>query len=540
MNNKDMEQSINEAINKTVLHHLGRLDDSINKLEQSIQQTSARVQPVVLTDATKVNDTNGVARSALYNVYSSPGGGGSSTKAPVMTTVDTIDCTDTVTSNVVDDKQVVYTKPDANSVQTVKFCPSTEMYDYEIVCSSIDARLLVLKLDVTGVNAPVLTEIDGSALIDASTAVKCSGGDYEYVESCYQDITTPSIKYSQLNWFVSTDLQTVVATTWLDDLGNVITAPSNIERCTSVEQPVPYDWACANRNCRVQNFTFSFDDTQFISQEIISSTGSGQQYTGQYIFATPADALSFYQMYSLMALPGARANAAGFLNYHPGFFVSGSYDNNVTVEVIFDISNTVAAQDAATMCGFIEPAGEYSNTAIFLASFWDPIVGAGPQLGGSFSIDVELYTGGNTPLQLLKYVDPTTGEVRDRALIYMPGFPDHLTEYTPALGETVAAGLCPLAPTPAPEILERPNGIIITNTGQLSVMAGVAAIQSFSVKGLAGKTYDISFDGGVTWNVGIDGGDSWGEGNIELINVNDVFIRPTVTGETVFVHWEVR
>ena len=92
----------------------------------------------------------------------------------------------------------------------------------------------------------------------------------------------------------------------------------------------------------------------------------------------------------------------------------------------------------------------------------------------------------------------------------------------------------PVIPPP----IEVPGGAIIINTAALSVIAP-ANVRSFSVKGLANKTYDISFDSGTNWLNTIDGGDSWGEGNEYQIDINQVLVRPTVSGDRVFIHWEV-
>jgi hypothetical protein len=99
---------------------------------------------------------------------------------------------------------------------------------------------------------------------------------------------------------------------------------------------------------------------------------------------------------------------------------------------------------------------------------------------------------------------------------------------------TIAA----LTPEPVIPPIEVPGGAIIVNTAALSVIAPTN-VRSFSVKGLANKTYDISFDSGTNWLNTIDGGDSWGEGNEYQIDISQVLVRPTVSGDRVFIHWEV-
>jgi hypothetical protein len=99
---------------------------------------------------------------------------------------------------------------------------------------------------------------------------------------------------------------------------------------------------------------------------------------------------------------------------------------------------------------------------------------------------------------------------------------------------TIAA----LTPEPVIPPIEVPGGAIIVNTAALSVIAPTN-VRSFSVKSLANKTYDISFDSGTNWLNTIDGGDSWGEGNEYQIDISQVLVRPTVSGDRVFIHWEV-
>lgn len=114
------------------------------------------------------------------------------------------------------------------------------------------------------------------------------------------------------------------------------------------------------------------------------------------------------------------------------------------------------------------------------------------------------------------------------------------TEVT-SRAELVALDPCTieaLTPVPAPEIIEIPNGATIVNAANLPVLAGTNLIRSFSVKGLGGATYDISFDGGTNWLLDIDGGDSWGEGNKNLLDITNVMIKPSLANTRAFIHWE--
>ncbi len=95
-----------------------------------------------------------------------------------------------------------------------------------------------------------------------------------------------------------------------------------------------------------------------------------------------------------------------------------------------------------------------------------------------------------------------------------------------------------LTPEPVVAPIEVPNGRIIINPASMSVIVGSSLVRSFSVKGLDNAKYNISFDNSATWLTDIDGGDSWGEGNEDNLNISQVVIQPTVSGDRVFIHWE--
>lgn len=100
--------------------------------------------------------------------------------------------------------------------------------DYEIVCASTDGRILLLQ---TIANPPTLTEIDGSAIGDGATAVKCDV-EYAITESCWQDITDNSIRYVRVIIFDVNDPANI-SVVWLNAAGTVIAEPANIEPCSS-------------------------------------------------------------------------------------------------------------------------------------------------------------------------------------------------------------------------------------------------------------------------------------------------------------------
>lgn len=95
-----------------------------------------------------------------------------------------------------------------------------------------------------------------------------------------------------------------------------------------------------------------------------------------------------------------------------------------------------------------------------------------------------------------------------------------------------------LTPEPVVAPIEVPNGRIIINPASMLVIVGSSLVRSFSVKGLDNAKYNISFDNSATWLTDIDGGDSWGEGNEDNLNISQVVIQPTVSGDRVFIHWE--
>ena len=112
---------------------------------------------------------------------------------------------------------------------------------------------------------------------------------------------------------------------------------------------------------------------------------------------------------------------------------------------------------------------------------------------------------------------------------------------TTTKAQLVALDQCTInALTPAPVVapIEVPNGRIIINSASMAVIVGSSLVRSFSVKGLDNAKYNISFDNSATWLTDIDGGDSWGEGNEDNLNISQVVIQPTVSGDRVFIHWE--
>lgn len=108
----------------------------------------------------------------------------------------------------------------------------TPPIDKELACASTDGRLIIVDLSTNPVS---ITELDGIPIGDGATPVSCNT-DYEEIQKCYQDITDNSIQYTRITWFEAPDFLTVVATTWVDNLGTVVPAPVNIEPCLALDQ----------------------------------------------------------------------------------------------------------------------------------------------------------------------------------------------------------------------------------------------------------------------------------------------------------------
>ena len=124
--------------------------------------------------------------------------------------------------------------------------PANEV-EYQIVCSSIDQRQLLQRIDNTASAAAgvvTLLELDGSALVDASTAVECPNStvDYEKTETCLQDTATGR-RYTHIRYFDVTNPASSVSNFFADDTGMVLavgTQPTTLVPCPD-EEYVPYD-----------------------------------------------------------------------------------------------------------------------------------------------------------------------------------------------------------------------------------------------------------------------------------------------------------
>ena len=114
--------------------------------------------------------------------------------------------------------------------------PSNEI-EYAIVCSSIDGRQLLQRMDNTASTATgvfTLLELDGSALTDASTSVACAQSvDYEKTETCLLDPAT-NRRYTHIRYFDVTNPASSVSDFFADDTGMVLpvgTQPTTLVPC---------------------------------------------------------------------------------------------------------------------------------------------------------------------------------------------------------------------------------------------------------------------------------------------------------------------
>ena len=114
--------------------------------------------------------------------------------------------------------------------------PSNEI-EYAIVCSSIDGRQLLQRMDNTASTAAgvfTLLELDGSALTDASTPVACAQSvDYEKTEACLLDPAT-NRRYTHIRYFDVTNPASSVSNFFADDTGMVLsvgTQPATLVPC---------------------------------------------------------------------------------------------------------------------------------------------------------------------------------------------------------------------------------------------------------------------------------------------------------------------
>lgn len=150
---------------------------------------------------------------------------------PVLTpeTINVPNCDGTTSPVAFDDKLdrvvMVQDKP-------LVVCLAGGTVDFEIGCSSVDGRTIVLVSKAeNGVYTQILVETDAAAtpVTDGSTLVKC-GKDFETSETCFQLISDPDVKFTRVT-IINTETKAIEGTIWIDVSGASIAAPVGVEPC---------------------------------------------------------------------------------------------------------------------------------------------------------------------------------------------------------------------------------------------------------------------------------------------------------------------
>lgn len=320
----------------------------------------------------------------------------------------------------------------------------TPSYDYELACFDDGAGNIVTGFVVADQNAAppggLTFWVNGADVTASHTIVQCEGEaatDFELLEKCFRDISDPSVTFTRVT-AVDANLN-VLSTVWFDTNGVAVPAPLNVEACADDVYPKNLGTVlgCLDRNCATTLTTETFTPAEFLLQTVLAQTGT--VYTIQYDFATLADATRFFNVQQLMSTPGARADVFGVIFYHPGLFVSGT-QTGTSVTIVFDVSQTFPADDAATGCGHVE--GDYFSTVALLQGFWDSVGVGNSEPGNDFTVNVTLYTGGPTTVQITKF-EIAENVFQDKIFLppRTPG--DPLVELTGLeIGETLNLGGC--------------------------------------------------------------------------------------------------
>lgn len=137
--------------------------------------------------------------------------------------------------------------------------PCGSKIDPELACISNDGGTTIVTGVVVydiSVNPPTETiYLNGTDVTGTYVKVPCEKNlDFETKETCYQDITDPSIKYTRVDWFEKDNLTVPVATVWFDVTAGTysVTAPLNIQPC---EEPLYLDVAMVSAECPSTSYT---------------------------------------------------------------------------------------------------------------------------------------------------------------------------------------------------------------------------------------------------------------------------------------------
>lgn len=270
-------------------------------------------------------------------------------------------------------------------------CAAQSGDDYEVACASTDGRLLLIKIDSVG--TVTVTNIDGTAIADGATPVKCAGADYEIVDACWTDDVTQVTRLVIL----AVPAGTVAGTVWIDEAGTVIPAPVGFHLCDQTRRMVSSEQWCVTvpateDTCTTTEQVFAIN----VTESNLVSGAPGGPYVVENVCATPADADAMIEAWFAAVGPGCRSreDIAGVpiaFWFHANSMTSLTRVDPVTVRIGLDFTVPVPALPAPCVD---DPAADFAGTAAILSGSYDA-AGNGGNLAGaaSFTFTVTCYTG---------------------------------------------------------------------------------------------------------------------------------------------------
>lgn len=488
----EQEKRIIKEIGGVIAQHV---TTSVLEGVREMQIATPKVQPVVLVDASKVeNDaiTRGVPRNSLYNVYSSYSGGGGGTPAPNVLEI--------------------------------------ESAGFNTCYGGVNAFVSVIYNEDNTFNKFIAYLLDGSGTVvdpaDITQMTNCPNILERTV--CINGETQAVQKYLSDN----SGVETIVG--YYDALNNLI--PVTGSDTVTVGLCIPTSECISN--------------TVVVEAE---AQDSNIMTAVNGYFAIPSNVVHT-QLGNNLNLLGIGAGGLSIMASGIEINVTGGSANGsvitFVIENVYDTDPSSVDQDYAVIVtdnatGLAVNATSLTWSLPISATDFTGGGGLGSALFNSFPVgqtNTITWVGdlpvGNYTAQFWMQ-DAATIAPFDEYNCQISG--NYTASTTSSKSIVTSLDQCTInqiKPIVTLPVVEVPNGLVITSDLQLSVATGTSVIRSFSVKGLGGGTYDISFDGGATYQVGIDGGDSWGEGNDNNLNIASVYIKPTVPAEKVFVHWE--
>lgn len=305
-------------------------------------------------------------------------------------------------------------------------CAAQSGDDYEVACASTDGRLLLIKIDSVG--TVTVTNIDGTAIGDGATPVKCAGADYEIVDACWTDDVTQVTRLVIL----AVPAGTVAGTVWIDEAGTVIPAPVGFHLCDQTRRMVSSEQWCVTvpgmpEQCVRTDTTI---DVAVLGTTLVSGAPGGP-YVLTIETATAADATALLSFWTAITVPGTRAEELIDGN-SVGIWL---HDQQVTTAILtdpthIDVTMVPSAPIVPLTAPCVDdPTWDYAATAAMLTGAYDA-VGNGGNLGGAaqLTFNVRHYAaqaaivGSQTPVERRKWqeldgtisiedfaVDPSTG-----------------------------------------------------------------------------------------------------------------------------------